>query len=326
MGWIVDNLLPETFLKSYQIGEVFLLIGFFYTIKRVFKTLWNLHEAFKTFILPLFWPINFPEEYGSWAVVTGCSKGIGLNYAHELAKKGMNLVLVARKEKLLNEIADDIKSKYGVEVDVIIADFGKGNDIYKNIEESLVDKDIGILVNNVGVAGVMQYFHEDSEENMRNMINVNICSMTMMTKMILPGMIRKKRGAIINLSSLGGIAPSPFMTMYCATKAYIDFFSRGLAYECNDKGVLIQCVCPGPVFTDMLTKLIITKDKPYAVMPTSEVFAKQALNTLGFSAYRTAGYWAHSLIIKSGILHFTELQKKKNLKQVAAALEQDKSS
>ena len=62
----------------------------------------------------------------------------------------------------------------------------------------------------------MQYFHEDSEENMQNMINVNICSMTMMTKMILPGMIRKKRGAIINLSSLGGIAPSPFMTMVSA--------------------------------------------------------------------------------------------------------------
>ena len=67
MGWIVGNILPENFLKSYQIGEVFLLIGFFYTIKRVSKTLWNLHEALKTFILPLFWPRNFPEEYGCWA-------------------------------------------------------------------------------------------------------------------------------------------------------------------------------------------------------------------------------------------------------------------
>ena len=76
----------------------------------------------------------------SISVITGCSKGIGLNYARELARKGMNLVLIARKANLLNEIADDIKSKYGVEVDVIIADFGKGNDIYKNIEERLVGK------------------------------------------------------------------------------------------------------------------------------------------------------------------------------------------
>ena len=86
--------------------------------------------------------MKLPSEgfFFSISVVTGCSKGIGLNYAHELAKKGMNLVLIARKANLLNEIADDIKSKYGVEVDVIIADFGKGNDIYKNIEESLVGK------------------------------------------------------------------------------------------------------------------------------------------------------------------------------------------
>jgi len=212
-------------------GDIVILIGLFYTIKWVFKTLCNLHEAFKTFVLPLFWPRNLPEEYGSWAVVTGCSKGIGLNYAHELAKKGMNLVLIARKADLLNEIADDIKSKYAVKVDVIIADFGKGVDIYKNIEESLADKDIGILVNNVGVAyDRLNYFHEFSEENMWNMINVNVCSMTLMTKMILPGMLRKKRGAIINISSVAAMGPQPFATIYSATKAYVDFFSRGTVY------------------------------------------------------------------------------------------------
>ena len=75
MGWIVDNLLPESFFKASQIGDIVILIGLFYTIKWVFKTLCNLHEAFKTFLLPKFWPRNLPEEYGSWAVVTGCSKG-----------------------------------------------------------------------------------------------------------------------------------------------------------------------------------------------------------------------------------------------------------
>ena len=133
-------------------------------------------------------------------------KGIGLNYAHELAMKGMNLVLVARKADLLNKFADDIRSKYRVKVDVIIADFGKGIEIYTNIEESLANKDIGILVNNVGVAyDRLKYFHDDLEENMWNMINVNICSMTMMTKMILPGMLAKKKGAIINISSVAAI-------------------------------------------------------------------------------------------------------------------------
>ena len=133
-------------------------------------------------------------------------KGIGLNYAHELAMKGMNLVLVARKADLLNKFADDIRSKYRVKVDVIIADFGKGIEIYTNIEESLANKDIGILVNNVGVAyDRLKYFHEESAENMWNMINVNICSMTIMTKMILPRMLAKKKGAIINISSVAAI-------------------------------------------------------------------------------------------------------------------------
>ena len=95
----------------------------------------------------------------------------------------------------------------------------------------LYDKDIGILVNNVGVAyDRLNYFHEFSEENMWNMINVNVCSMTLMTKMILPGMLRKKKGAIINISSVAAMGPQPFATIYSATKAYVDFFSRGTVY------------------------------------------------------------------------------------------------
>ena len=95
----------------------------------------------------------------------------------------------------------------------------------------LYDKDIGILVNNVGVAyDRLNYFHEFSKENMWNMINVNVCSTTMMTKMILPGMLKKKRGAIINISSVAAMGPQPFATIYSATKAYVDFFSRGTVY------------------------------------------------------------------------------------------------
>ena len=101
--------------------------------------------------------------------------------------------------------------------------------------------------------------------------------------------------------------------------------ATGLAYECNDKGVLIQCVCPGAVLTDMLTKVIGSKDLPkhFAFAPTPEAFAKQALNTLGFSSYRTAGYWAHSLLIKSGILEHTGMAKKNNHKHMLAALKQE---
>ena len=161
-------------------------------------------------------------------VVTGCSKGIGLCYAQELANKGMNLVLIARKAELLNKIAKELRNQYDIQVEVIIADFGKGANIYSSIEEKLVGKDIGILVNNVGVAtDGIKYFHEASEDSMWNMINVNIGSMTLMCKMILPKMEERKRGAVINVASVASFVPNPLMTMYAATKAYVNFFSRG---------------------------------------------------------------------------------------------------
>ena len=104
--------------------------------------------------------------------------------------------------------------------------------------------------------------------------------------------------------------------------------TTGLAYEYNDKGVLIQCVCPGAVFTDMLTKIIGKKDlpKPSIFAPTPETFAKQALNTLGFSSYRTGGYWFHALMIKSGMLEYTGLAKKNGLKHLEAYGKQDWST
>merc|ERR550519_1352573 len=122
----------------------------------------------------------------------------------------MNVVLIARKAELLNKIAEEIQTQYGVKTEVIIADFGIGASIYKNIEEGLEGKDIGILVNNVGVAyDEIKYFHELSEEKMLNMILVNVAAVTLMSKMILPKMEVKKKGAIINVSSVAAFSPTP---------------------------------------------------------------------------------------------------------------------
>ena len=142
------------------------------------------------------------------------------------------MVLIARKAELLNKIADELRSKHGVQVEVIIADFGKGPSVYKSIEEGLACKNIGILVNNVGVASDgMRYFHEAPEETLWNMVNVNIASMTIMCKMILPRMEAQKKGAIINVASVASFAPNPFLTQYSATKAYVSFFTRGNCFD-----------------------------------------------------------------------------------------------
>merc|ERR1712241_510455 len=133
------NLL-DRFNDLHNIRDIVLLAGLYYTSKFTLKTVGSIWSAIKTFGLPLIWPRNFKEEYGLWAVVTGCSKGIGLCYAKELAKKGMNLVLIARKAELLNKIASEIHTQYGVKVEVIIADFGKGAIIYKDIEAGIAGK------------------------------------------------------------------------------------------------------------------------------------------------------------------------------------------
>ena len=166
--------------------------------------------------------------YLFFTVITGCSKGIGLCYAEELAKKNINLILIARKVDLLNNIANQIRNQYKVHVEVIIADFGDENALYDQIEKRLAEKDIGILVNNVGVANDrLKYFHHEVKEKMWNMIKINIAAMTMMSKIVLPRMEAKKKGAIINISSAASFSPNPFLTLYSATKAYVDFFSRG---------------------------------------------------------------------------------------------------
>ena len=104
----------------------------------------------------------------------------------------------------------------------------------------------------------------------------------------------KRRGAIINISSDSGLTPEPFLAVYSATKAYLDFFSRALQSEYEDKGITVQVVYPGPVFTDMLKGLSDDIQTSNFLVPRADVYARHALNTLAFTS-ATTGYWSHAL-------------------------------
>ena len=132
----------------------------------------------------------------------------------------MNILLIGRNEAKLSEISDSIRSNHDVEVEYLVIDFAKGLEVpYKNIENFLGDKDIGILVNNVGVIPPYpMYFDEISEEMIWNIIHVNIAAGTMMTKMILPMMMKKGKGAIVNISSSAALQPQPLQQIYTASK------------------------------------------------------------------------------------------------------------
>lgn len=298
MAVVVDrgNLLVDSLIEGFKpVRDILVLAGLFYSSKLAVGTFSSLYKAFKTFVLPLAWPRNLPKEYGAWAVVTGCTKGIGLSYAKELASKGFNLILIARKADLLQTISDEIKVKHKVQVEIIIADFSKGQDIYSSIAEGLAGKEIGILVNNVGVSHGFGYLEHASDQDIWNMIQVNVGGMTMMSKLVLPAMKSRKKGAIVNIASIAGLGPQPYLAQYAATKAYMDFISQGLSYECQDFGITVQCIYPGPVLTDMLTSTFEDQKGPNFLIPTSDAYAASALRTLGFSN-GTTGYWSHALL------------------------------
>ncbi|KFO18988.1 Estradiol 17-beta-dehydrogenase 12-B [Fukomys damarensis] len=168
-------------------------------------------------------------------MVTGATGGIGKAYAHELARRGLNVVLLSRSLSKLEEEAREI------------ADFTKGLEIYDDIEAGLQGLEIGVLVNNVGMAygggGVNFQKVLDSEnvgQNILDIINCNLMSVTQMTRLILPQMVNRGRGVIINMSSVAGYRSFPFHTLYSATKAFVQCFSESVSAEYSAQGVTIQ--------------------------------------------------------------------------------------
>ncbi|CAI9540430.1 unnamed protein product, partial [Staurois parvus] len=226
------------------------------------------------------------------AVVTGATDGIGKAYAEELARHGISIVLISRSQDKLDMVSKNIREKFNVETKVIAADFGKPTEIYGRIEVGLKGLEIGVLVNNVAVAyDYPEYFLDipDLDNTLDMLINVNITSVCKMTRLVLPGMLERSKGIIMNISSASGMYPIPLLTVYSATKAFVDFFSQGLHAEYQNKGITVQSVLPFYVVTKMSKIRTPTWDKP-----TPENYVRSALNTVGLQT-RTNGHPAHAL-------------------------------
>eukprot|EP01064_Diplonema_japonicum_P037059 TRINITY_DN8584_c1_g2_i1.p1 TRINITY_DN8584_c1_g2~~TRINITY_DN8584_c1_g2_i1.p1 ORF type:complete len:312 (+),score=56.63 TRINITY_DN8584_c1_g2_i1:407-1342(+) len=233
------------------------------------------------------------KRYGKWALVTGATDGIGKAYAFELAKRGMSIVLVSRTESKLSDVKTAILEKYPkVEVTIVAADMGNlTDDVKEKLQKTINSIELGVLVNNVGVSyPYPKFYHELDDANAESLVSLNVTSTNVMTRLALPGMLDRKRGAIVNISSFAGEIVNPLLAGYCGAKGGITLMTASLNAEYAGKGVHFQAQTPLFV-TTKLAKI----RKSSITTPTPETYARSACNAIGYEAV-TSPYWAHALM------------------------------
>ena len=186
------------------------------------------------------------------AVVTGATSGIGEGFARRLARDGYHVVAHGRRRERLEALAADLQGRYGVEVDVVIADLGRDDDLHR-VEKLITSHPIDLLVNNAGFTHLAP-FDEVDPDSIEEMIRVHVLALSRLTRAVLPGMMERGRGDIINVSSDGVFVtyPAPVMVTYAATKAYVNTFTRALHRLAGARGVRVQALCPGFVTSEIL--------------------------------------------------------------------------
>jgi uncharacterized protein len=187
---------------------------------------------------------------GQRALVTGASSGIGAVFARELASRGSDLVLVARSRDKLASLADELRASYGVAADAVVADLAKpsaADELAAELRDSAPQ--IDILVNNAGF-GLHALLHQADAARLTEMVQVNVAALVDLTRLYLPGMVARDRGAVINVASTAAFQPVPYMAVYGASKAFVLSFTEALWAETRRTGVRVTALCPGSTETE----------------------------------------------------------------------------
>jgi len=261
-------------------------IIFLYLLSKV------LSNIYKTFLRP---GKNL-RKLGKWAVVTGATDGIGKAYAMALAKKGLNVMLISRTESKLQEVKKEIdEKKYkDVEVKYLVCDYSQFSDkaLQATVMKAVIDLgDIGVLINNVGISyRYPLFFHELTNAEVQNLMTMNVDSTIWMTRAVLDGMIERKRGAIVNISSGSAMYTLPLLAEYSASKSFIEKFSRAINAEYSSKGVTCQCQIPFYVATKL------AKMRKSMMVPSPEQYVTSAIKWIGYSGDAVAApVFLHSI-------------------------------
>lgn len=246
----------------------------------------------KLFFTP---PTNWSKygaKKGSWALVTGSTDGIGKEFAFQLAKKGFNIMLVARNKDKLQTTKDQVlkECRSTVEVETVQFNFAESGK-FEMLADALRGKNILVLINNVGVShDHPEYFEETSFQSLETMVNVNVLNTIRITRLLLPRMLDQKTGLILNIGSFSGETPIPLLQTYSASKAFLKTWSLSLAAEVWEKGVEVQLLNTYFVVSNMSKYR-----RPNIFVPTPKAYVQAAMRCAGQSDFITP-YPSHALI------------------------------
>ncbi|MBS2968175.1 SDR family oxidoreductase [Metabacillus sp. KIGAM252] len=200
-------------------------------------------------------------ESTGYVLITGASGGIGMELAKIAAGKGYSLILAARNEKKLLELKADLEKKHGISVVVHQADLSKPEEITKMAEEfKIKNLKVSYLINNAGFGLFGEFIETDLMDEL-NMIDLNVRSLTHLTKLFLPDMAERNEGGILNIASTAAFQPGPLMAVYYATKAYVLSFTEALENELKDTNIRVSALCPGPTDTGFSERADLGKSK-----------------------------------------------------------------
>eukprot|EP01061_Rhynchopus_euleeides_P006068 TRINITY_DN15152_c1_g2_i1.p1 TRINITY_DN15152_c1_g2~~TRINITY_DN15152_c1_g2_i1.p1 ORF type:complete len:310 (+),score=128.58 TRINITY_DN15152_c1_g2_i1:61-990(+) len=232
------------------------------------------------------------KKYGSWALVTGATDGIGKAYAFALAKRGLNVVIISRTESKLQDMKKELEEKYpSCQVMYVAADMGRITDEVKQRIEKVVNGiDLGVLINNVGVSyPYPQYYHELTDEQAQSLVDLNVTATNVMTRIALPKMLSNKRGAVVNISSFAGQLCNPLLAGYNGAKSGITCMTESLAAEYASKGIHFQAQTPLFVATKL------AKQRKSFTVPEPAEYVAAAMKAIGYETV-TSPFWLHAAI------------------------------
>jgi short-subunit dehydrogenase len=223
------------------------------------------------------------------ALITGASAGLGAEYARQLAAAGTGLILVARRQDRLEELARELREKHAVTVDTLQADLSRNEGLGLVERRIAEDATLDLLVNNAGFGGRTGFVRGEIGDHL-GMVRVHVEATVRLTRAALPGMIARGRGAVINVASIAAF--SPFSgAMYSGTKAFLTMFSENLQAEVKDKGVFVQALCPGMTHTEFHAVADIDKAVvPKPLWMTADKVVRISLGRLGRGAICVPGW------------------------------------